>query len=128
MPSRDEHIALAMEKLTMMQRASDEEKMSVVADLAVKAVEQALQAYAAIQHPPQHFRGSAAHGDLRNFARKKFSHTFSEELNWLYSMYERLGYEGSDKGFAKRVVNITYALLEEVGKKIGFKFEKPTVG
>jgi len=68
--------------------------MSVVADLAVKAVEQALQAMAARQSPPQHFVGSAAHGDIRAFARRNFERPFNEELTWLYRMYERLGCEG----------------------------------
>lgn len=48
-------------------------------------------------------------------------------MSWLYRMYERLGYEGADRGFAQRVVSITYALLREVGKKIGVEFQKPTV-
>jgi len=50
---------LAKEKLAAMESAYSEERMSVVADLAVKAVEQVLQAMASRQSPPQHFTGSA---------------------------------------------------------------------
>ena len=127
MPTFEQHINLAREKLEMMEIAYREEKMSVVADLAVKVVEQVLQAMAARQSPPRHFAGSAAHGDLRAFARSHFPHPFNEELAWLYRMYESLGYGGAEKERAERIINVTYGLIQEVGKIIGVDFQKPTV-
>lgn len=85
-----------------------------VADLALKAAEQAIEAEAAKEGRHFHQRPRTAHADRREWLRSKRPE-LTAHLDALWGAYGDLGYDGLDGGRAKEAVDAMEALFRGLG-------------
>lgn len=114
MPSFDEHEGIVKELVAAMRDEFEKGRHVVVSNLALKAVEHAIEMVAARAN-----RHLDSHLNIKNFAREQFDETFNGELAGLYRIYDRTGYRGQILMPPKRTYNVTLGLIGEVGRKLG---------
>lgn len=117
----DIHRKLSKEK---MEAALDEvvkKRYSVVGDLAVKAVEQAIEAAASLEEIHFHTSPRTAHVNRISWAKQKFP-SLAKEIDELWGAYGALGYEGVDGERAERVIRAMERVLDEIGKRTHLRF------
>ncbi|MDI6905657.1 MAG: hypothetical protein QMD13_09295 [Candidatus Bathyarchaeia archaeon] len=115
------HIRLAKEKREGALREFSAGAYSNSADLALKAVEQAIEAVAAKHDIHFHVRPRTAHVERRNWVRENFPQIL-DYLRILWDAYGRLGYGGIDGERAERAIEAMESALGEIGKKLGIEF------
>jgi len=102
------HFELMKEKQAAAHQALGSKQHSVVGDLAIKAVEQAIEADAARGKIPRHF------GEHEE--RLKYLKSLSEELyqkaRKLWFIYGDLGYDGVDGERARRAMGYVNAIIK----------------
>lgn len=115
------HIRLAKEKREGTLREFSARAYSNTADLALKAVEQAIEAVAAKHDIHFHTRPRTAHAERRNWVKENLPQVF-DHLRILWDAYGRLGYGGTDGTRAKKALDAMEDALNEIGKSAGIKF------
>ena len=116
------HSRLAKEK---RQAAHDEymkARYTVVGDLAIKAVEQAIEAVASLEDIHFHTHPRTAHANRIKWFKKRFPH-LSKYIDVLWGAYGMLGYEGVDGERAKKVLEAMEVILNELEEKTGIRFK-----
>lgn len=88
---------------------------STVGDLAIKAVEQAIEAAASLKGLHFHTEPRRAHAESLRWARDNFP-GISEDLAELWGAYGTLGYEGVDGERAKKALAAMERVLERIAK------------
>jgi hypothetical protein len=121
MDDSDFHIQLAKEKRQGALREFSAEAYSNTADLALKAVEQAIEAVAAKRDVHFHVHPRTAHAERRNWVSENLPQVLNF-LKVLWDAYGRLGYGGSDGDRAKKAVEAMESALNEIGNAAGIKF------
>lgn len=112
----DKHVGLAREKLEAALDEYKKERYSMVGDLAIKAVEQAIEAHAAKHRV--HLRD---HGPRFEFMKKYYGQKKLADFRYLFDLYGDVGYEGWDpKRGAEKALEIMRDLLNEIEKRGGF--------
>lgn len=117
MPSFERHFGIMQEKKEDVYRAYKEGKFSVVGDLAIKIVEQALEADA-FRSLKRHLGG---HDERISYATRHLSREIGMRVSELFRIYGRLGYDGEDGIRAKRAVALVNEILEFMERKWGEK-------
>jgi len=115
------HMRLAKEKRAGALREFSVGAYSNAADLALKAVEQAIEAVAARHDVHFHVRPRTAHVARRSWVREKFPEVL-DFLRILWDAYGRLGYGGIDGVRTKRAIEAMESALYEISKKFGIEF------
>jgi hypothetical protein len=94
------HIRAAREKRLAALEEFDKRRYMVVGDLAIKAVEQAIEALAALEGLHFHMHPRSAHSRRLRWVKEKFP-SLSKDVDELWGAYGALGYEGIDgeRGF-----------------------------
>jgi len=115
------HIRLVKEKREGALREFSAGAYSNVADLALKAVEQAIEAVAAKRDIHFHVRPRTAHVERRRWVRENFPQVL-DCLRILWDAYGRLGYGGIDGERAERAIEAMESALDEIGKNFGIEF------
>lgn len=116
------HSRLAKEK---RQAAHDEymkARYTVVGDLAIKAVEQAIEAVASLEDIHFHTHPRTAHANRIRWFKNRFPH-LSTYIDVLWGAYGMLGYEGVDGERAKKVLEAMEVILNELEEKTGIRFK-----
>jgi len=121
MDDSDFHAKLAKEKRLGALREFSAGAYSNTSDLALKAVEQAIEAVAAKDDIHFHIRPRTAHLERRNWVRERIPQVL-DFLSLLWDAYGRLGYGGVDGERAKKAVEAMEGALNEIGRSIGIKF------
>jgi len=121
MDDSDFHIKLAKEKREGALREFSAGAYSNTADLALKAVEQAIEAVAAKHDIHFHIRPRTAHVERRNWVRENLPHVL-DHLRVLWDSYGRLGYGGMDGERAKKAIEAMEDAFNEVAKVVGVEF------
>lgn len=112
------HIGLAKEKRAVALREFSAEAFSNTADLALRAVEQAVETAAAKRGIHFHTRPRTAHAERRDWVRHNLPQVL-DHLRVLWDAYGRLGYGGVDGERAKRAVEAMEDALNEIGRALG---------
>jgi hypothetical protein len=108
------HLGMMKEKLRATREAYKDKEFTVVGDLAIKVVEQALEAEAA--------RDRKHLGDHRirfKLAEKIFSKSMFDEMRKLWFIYGDLGYDGVNGARAKRAMKILEDIVQFFEKRWG---------
>jgi len=115
------HIRLSKEKRQGALREFSAGAYSNTADLALKAVEQAIEAVAAKRDLHFHVHPRTAHVERRNWVGENLPHAL-DFLRVLWDAYGRLGYGGLNGDRAKKAVEAMEGALNEIGKSAGIEF------
>lgn len=119
----ERHINLLKEKQDQTYNAFIKENFSVVGDLAVKAIEQAIEADAARQKIPMDL---GDHNPRFNYLRK-ISFSLYQKFRSLFWIYGDLGYDGKNGVNARKAIGIMNEILEFFVKRWGEKIEIRTI-
>jgi hypothetical protein len=116
------HIRAAREKRLAALEEFDKRRYMVVGDLAIKAVEQAIEALAALEGLHFHMHPRSAHSRRLRWVKEKFP-SLSKDVDELWGAYGALGYEGIDGERAKIVVECMERVLGEFEDKAHIRFK-----
>jgi hypothetical protein len=116
------HIRAAREKRLAALEEFDKRRYMVVGDLAIKAVEQAIEALAALEGLHFHMHPRSAHSRRLRWVKEKFP-SLSKDIDELWGAYGALGYEGIDGERAKIVVECMERVLGEFEDKAHIRFK-----
>jgi hypothetical protein len=116
------HIKAAREKRLAALEEFDKRRYMVVGDLAIKAVEQAIEALAALEGLHFHMHPRSAHSRRLRWVKEKFP-SLSKDVDELWGAYGALGYEGIDGERAKIVVECMERVLGEFEDKAHIRFK-----
>ena len=111
----DTHRKLSKEQMMAALDEVVKKRYSVVGDLAVKAVEQAIEAAVSLEEIHFHTSPRTAHASRIIWAKQKFP-SLAKEIDALWGAYGALGYEGVDGERAERVIRAMERVLDEIGK------------
>jgi hypothetical protein len=96
----DHHVKLAKEKREVAIDEYEKERYTVVGDLALKAVEQLIEALVSRDGLHFHVTPRTAHAERTKWMKEKFP-SLSKDLDLLWGAYGDLGYDGLDGRRAK---------------------------
>ena len=116
------HIKAAREKRLATLEEFDKRRNMVVGDLAIKTVEQAIEASAALEGKHFHLRPRSAHRNRLRWIKEKFP-SLSKDVDELWGAYGALGYEGIDGERAKKVVDAMERVLDEIERETHIRFK-----
>jgi hypothetical protein len=102
------HFELMKEKQTAAHHAFENKQNSVVGDLAIKAVEQAVEADAARVKIPKHF---GEHEERMKYV-KILSEEIYQKARKLWFIYGDLGYDGVNGDRAKKAISYMDAIVK----------------
>ena len=116
------HSKLAREKREAALEENLKHRYTVVGDLALKAVEQAIEAAASRENIHFHLAPRTAHAERVQWFKEKFPLS-SKDIDALWGAYGTLGYEGTDGERAKRALEAMEKILDEISNKTGLRFK-----
>ncbi|MEM2965179.1 MAG: hypothetical protein QXE22_07020, partial [Candidatus Bathyarchaeia archaeon] len=117
------HIKSAREKKLSTLEEFEKKRYTVVGDLAIKAVEQAIEALAALEDLHFHLHPRSAHSARLRWVKEKFPH-LSKDLDELWGAYGALGYEGINGDRARKVIAAMERILNEFENKSNIRFKE----
>jgi len=118
----DIHVKAAREKRMAALEEFDKRRYMVVGDLAIKTVEQAIEASAALEGKHFHLHPRSAHSNRLRWIKEKLP-SLSKDTDELWGAYGALGYEGIDGERAKKVIDAMERVLDEIERETGIRFE-----
>ncbi|MDI6738635.1 MAG: hypothetical protein QME12_09080 [Nanoarchaeota archaeon] len=112
----EKHIEIAKEKLRAEISAYQNNQHTVVGDLAVKIVEQLVEADASTQG--KHF---GEHSSRHEFSNQNYPKEINNAMRKVWFAYGDLGYDGANGKRAKAVMENLKAIVLFFEKRIGVK-------
>lgn len=116
------HAKAVREKRLAALEEFDKNRFMVVGDLAIKAVEQAIEALAALEGKHFHLHPRSAHSRRLRWIKEKFP-SLSRDVDELWGAYGALGYEGIDGERARKVIDAMERVLDALGREARIKFK-----
>jgi len=116
------HVKAAREKRSAALEEFDKGRYMVVGDLAMKTVEQAIEASAALERKHFHLHPRSAHSNRLRWIKEKFP-SLSKDVDELWGAYGALGYEGVNGERAKKVINAMERVLDEIEREAHIRFK-----
>jgi len=116
------HVKAAREKRLASLEEFEKGRYLVVGDLAIKTVEQAIEALAALEGKHFHLHPRSAHGGRLRWIKERFP-SLSKDVDELWGAYGALGYEGIDGERARKVVDAMERVLDEIERGAGIRFK-----
>jgi len=110
------HAKLAKEKREAALDEFEKGRYTVVGDLALKAVEQTIEAAAAKSSKHFHVSPRTAHAERVRWAKTSFPE-IAADLDIIWGAYGDLGYDGLDGRRAKEAVDAMERIIDEVEKR-----------
>jgi hypothetical protein len=116
------HVNAAREKRLAVLDEYKKKRYIVVGDLAIKTVEQAIEALAALEGKHFHLLPRSAHSDRMRWIKERIP-SLCKDMDELWGAYGALGYEGIDGERAEKAVDAMERVLDEIGREahVGFK-------
>jgi len=118
----EHHRKLAKEKRAAAIEEYGKGRWTVVGDLAIKAVEQAIEALASLESLHFHAKPRSAHANRIAWIKKKFPE-LSKYVDMLWGAYGALGYEGINGERASKALEAMEVILNEFERKTGIRFK-----
>jgi len=115
------HLRLAREKREAALDEFERSRYTVVGDLALKAVEQAIEAAAAREGKHFHLSPRTAHAQRVTWTKENFPKV-ATDLDVVWGAYGDLGYDGLDGNRAKEAVEAMERIIREIGKRTTIRF------
>src|SRR5438445_5756375 len=116
MPDDSEvHARLCKEKAAAARDELKSKRDSAVGDLAIKAVEQAMEAAASLDGLHFHTEPRRARSERARWAKRRFPGV-SRDLDELWGAYGALGYEGVDGDRAAKAVGAMERVIGAIAK------------
>lgn len=115
------HLRLAKEKREAALDEFSKGRYTVVGDIVLKAVEQAIEAIASREGKHFHVNPRMAHALRVKWAKENFPE-ISADLDVVWSAYGDLGYDGLDGNRAREAVEAMERIVGEIEKKSGIRF------
>jgi len=116
------HVRAVREKRLAALEEFEKGRFMVVGDLAIKVVEQAIEALAALEGKHFHLRPRSAHSERMLWFKEKFP-SLSKDVDELWGAYGALGYEGIDGERAKKAIDAMERVLVEIERKARIRFK-----
>jgi len=116
------HVRAVREKRLAALDEFEKGRFMVVGDLAVKTVEQAIEALAALEGKHFHLHPRSAHAERMRWFKERFP-SLSRDVDELWGAYGALGYEGIDGERAKKAVEAMERVLVEVEREARVRFK-----
>ena len=107
------HVRLCKEKAAAAKDELERKRDSAVGDLAVKAVEQAIEAAASLEGLHFYTESRRAHSERTKWAKLKIP-GISGDLDELWGAYGALGYEGVDGERALKAVEAMERVIHAI--------------
>ncbi len=115
------HSRLAREKMEAALDEFGKDRHTVVGDLSLKAVEQAIEAAAAKGGGHFHVNPRTAHAQRVKWAKEKFP-LIAADIDVVWGAYGDLGYDGLDGKRAREAVEAMERIFNEIGRQTGIRF------
>jgi len=115
------HSRIAKEKMEAAVDELEKKRFTVVGDLVVKAVEQAIEAAAAGEGKHFHVSPRTAHAERVRWAKERFPE-IAADLDVVWGAYGDLGYDGLDGGRAREAVEAMERILDAIKRRSGIRF------
>jgi hypothetical protein len=116
------HVRICKEKAAAAKDELERKRDSAVGDLAVKAVEQAIEAAASLEGLHFHTEPRRAHSERTKWAKRKIPE-ISGDLDELWGAYGALGYEGVDGERALKAVQAMEKVIKAIAKSTKLDLE-----
>ncbi len=107
------HLKAAKEKRLAALDEFEKKRNSVVGDLAIKAVEQAIEVLAASEGKHFHTTPRSAHRNRILWIKEKLP-SVSKDLDELWGAYGALGYEGINGERAEKAISAMERVFDEI--------------
>ena len=98
------HVKAACEKRLATLEEFEKRRYMVVGDLAIKTVEQAIEAAAALEGKHFHLQPRSAHSNRLRWIKEKFP-SLSKDVDELWGAYGALGYASVNGERARKVID-----------------------
>ncbi|MFQ6076177.1 MAG: hypothetical protein ACE5Z5_08600 [Candidatus Bathyarchaeia archaeon] len=121
MGNADHHLRLAKEKREAALDEFQKGRYTVVGDLTLKAVEQAIEAAAAQLESHFHLTPRTAHAERARWAKERFPE-IAADIDVVWGAYGDLGYDGLDGDRAREAVEAMERIVSEIGKRAKIRF------
>ncbi len=118
----DFHIKAAREKRLAALDEYEKKRNSVVGDLAIKAVEQAIEVLAASEGKHFHVSPRTAHSNRIRWIKEKCPY-LSKDLDELWGAYGALGYEGVNGERAQKAISVMERVFDEIERATKVKLK-----
>ena len=116
------HSLLAREKRAGTIHEFSSRRYTNVGDLALKAVEQAIEACASRDNLHFHTESRSAHANRSDWLKRNFPE-LAESLDMLWGAYMDLGYDGLNGERAKKAVEAMERILDVLQRKTRIRFK-----
>ena len=116
------HVRATREKRLAALEEFGKKRYMVVGDLAIKTVEQAIEALAALEGIHFHLHPRSAHSNRLRWVKEKFP-SVSKDMDELWGAYGALGYEGIDGERAEKVIDAMERVLDALGRETRVRFK-----
>jgi hypothetical protein len=110
----DRHLRIAQEKLAATEEAYRNQQHTVVGDLAIKVVEQLIEADAASHN--MHF---GAHQERQAYTNREYPHQITVAMRKIWFAYGDLGYDGTNGHRARLVMRHLKTVAQFLEKRLG---------
>jgi hypothetical protein len=118
----EKHVKIAKEKLGVTKEAFAKKNNTVVGDLAVKVVEQLVEADAA--RGGEHF---GDHKSRHDYSNREFPKEINESMRRIWFAYGDLGYDGVNGKRAKIVMENLEIIIRFFEKRFGVKIDEQAI-
>ena len=115
------HLRLSREKREAALDEFSKGRYTVVGDMVLKAVEQAIEAAASKEGNHFHANPRIAHALRTKWAKANFPE-IAADLDAVWSAYGDLGYDGLDGARAKEAVDAMERIFNAIEKRSGIRF------
>jgi len=116
------HLTLAKEKRDAALDEYKKGRYTVVGDLTLKAVEQAIEAAAAKYSLHFHLSPRTAHAERVRWAKTSFQEN-AADLDVIWGTYGDLGYDGINGKRAKEAINAMERIVNAIEKRTKLRFK-----
>ena len=116
------HSRLAREKKDAALDEFKKGRYTVVGDLTLKAVEQAIEAVAARKEKHFHLTPRSAHAQRVKWIKENFPE-IAADIDMVWSAYGDLGYDGLNGNRARDAIEAMERIFHGIEKRFGVKFK-----
>jgi len=116
------HARLAKEKRAAALDEYQKGRYTVVGDLVLKAVEQAIEAAASKEGLHFHLNPRTAHARRTTWAKQRFPNV-AADLDVVWGAYGDLGYDGLNGKRAREAIEAMERIMNEIERKTGIRLK-----